>query len=72
MMNVTEEKQHRNFATEVLSALLATDPTEKVAQVRVLHCTGAVQAALLPCPGVPGRPARPELVAPKNYPDVGR
>ena len=68
MMNVTEEKQHRDFATEVLSALLATDPTEKVTQVRALHCTGAVRAALLPCPGVPGRPARPELVAPKQLP----
>jgi hypothetical protein len=54
MMNVTEEKQHRDFATAVLSALLATDPNEKVTQVRALHCTGAVRVVLLPCPRYPG------------------
>ncbi|PKY11001.1 hypothetical protein B1757_06735 [Acidithiobacillus marinus] len=67
-MNISVEQQHGGFAAEALSALLARQPTEKVVQVRALRCTDAVRISLLPCPGIPGRPDRPELVAPKKLP----
>lgn len=67
-MNIGEEPQHADFAAAVLNALLTRQPTEKVMQVRMLSCTDAVRMALLPYPGIPGRPDRPELVPPKKLP----
>jgi len=56
-----------------LAALLADDPALKVVQVRALHARADdapldPAAALAEPPGVPGRPARPRLVPPKDVP----
>lgn len=59
--------------TEALAALLESDPASKAASVRALyaavldgraHCSPA--AMIDEPPGLPGRPARPELVEPRR------
>ncbi|HEX6363796.1 MAG TPA: ferritin-like domain-containing protein, partial [Albitalea sp.] len=56
-----------------LEALRLADPAEKAAQARALHaraCDTPLDAAatLAEPPGLPGRPARPRLVPPKDVP----
>lgn len=59
-----------DLRTQALAALALSDPEAKCAAVAALndHLPIDARAVIEPLLGVPGRPARPELVAPANVP----
>ncbi|MFA7495035.1 MAG: ferritin-like domain-containing protein [Acidithiobacillus sp.] len=62
------KKLTERYFPEAMAALQARIPDEKVACVRALCWPLQYVDTHLPCPTIPGRPARPALVDPKNLP----
>jgi uncharacterized ferritin-like protein (DUF455 family) len=60
-----------DFAGAVHAALVETDPARKCAAVAELPEAAVVNAAPPHDAGIPGRPPKPELIAPQNVPRRG-